>query len=66
MITFPVACYVVITASAIIIHIYTKLQISCYEICLIFFFSKNNDRTYFYYIMVDTAGFGGRTVHCPI
>ncbi len=30
LITFPVACYVLMTASAIIIHNYTKLQISCW------------------------------------
>ncbi len=36
LITFPMACYVFMTASAIIIHICTKLQISCYD----FFFKK--------------------------
>ncbi len=41
LITFPVAWYVLMTASAIIIHIYTKLQISCNEN---YFFSKNNDQ----------------------
>ncbi len=55
LITFPVAWYVLMTASAIIIYIYTKLQISCNEI-LINFFSKKK-------MMINDAHLLG---HCSI